>query len=57
VATRETTCPPRELVEQHYDIARWATLEHGGHFPALENPRALVDEIRAFFRPLRVHSH
>jgi len=25
----------------------------GGHFPALEEPQLLAQEIRAFFRPLR----
>ena len=25
----------------------------GGHFAAMEKPRALVEDIRAFFRPLR----
>ena len=25
----------------------------GGHFAAMEQPEALADEIRAFFRPLR----
>jgi hypothetical protein len=25
----------------------------GGHFAALEEPQRLVDDIRAFFRPLR----
>ena len=27
--------------------------EHGGHFTAWENPRAVVEDIRATFRPLR----
>jgi microsomal epoxide hydrolase len=43
----------RELAEPYYDIVRWVDIEHGGHFPAMENPDALVDELRAFFRPLR----
>jgi pimeloyl-ACP methyl ester carboxylesterase len=25
----------------------------GGHFPALEEPLLLIEDIRAFFRPLR----
>jgi pimeloyl-ACP methyl ester carboxylesterase len=25
----------------------------GGHFPALETPELFVEEVRAFFRPLR----
>jgi hypothetical protein len=28
-------------------------MPRGGHFAAMEQPAALVDDIRAFFRPLR----
>jgi len=28
-------------------------MQAGGHFAALEQPKALVNEIRAFFKPLR----
>ena len=28
-------------------------MPRGGHFAAMEQPEALADEIRAFFRPLR----
>jgi hypothetical protein len=28
-------------------------MPRGGHFAAMEQPEALVAEIRAFFRPLR----
>ncbi len=52
-ACREVSRPPRDLVEPHYDLRRWSELDHGGHFPAVENPDALVEEIRCFFRPLR----
>ncbi|MCE2391746.1 MAG: epoxide hydrolase [Proteobacteria bacterium] len=50
---KEANRPPRELAEPYYDIRRWTLMERGGHFPALENPEGLVEEIRAFFRPLR----
>jgi pimeloyl-ACP methyl ester carboxylesterase len=36
-----------------YDIARWTEFDRGGHFAALEEPDLLVDDVRAFFRPLR----
>ena len=49
----EANRPPRELVEPFYDIHRWTEIDDGGHFPALENPTALVHELRAFFRTLR----
>lgn len=35
------------------DIRYWAEHAHGGHFPALEAPELLVEDLRAFFRPLR----
>lgn len=45
--------PPRSLVERLYNIQRWTEMKAGGHFAALEQPEALVEDIRAFFRPLR----
>ena len=45
--------PPREWGERTYDIRHWERHDRGGHFPALEEPELLVDEIRRFFRPLR----
>jgi pimeloyl-ACP methyl ester carboxylesterase len=45
--------PPRSWGERIYDIRHWARLDRGGHFPALEEPELLVEEIRGFFRPLR----
>jgi pimeloyl-ACP methyl ester carboxylesterase len=45
--------PPRELAERYYNVERWTELPRGGHFPALEEPELLAEEIRAFFRPLR----
>jgi pimeloyl-ACP methyl ester carboxylesterase len=51
---REILTPPRALAEQTYgNIQRWTQMPRGGHFPALETPAALAEEIRAFFRPLR----
>lgn len=46
--------PPRSLAARTYtDIRRWTVMPRGGHFAAMEQPEALADEIRAFFRPLR----
>jgi microsomal epoxide hydrolase len=45
--------PPRAWAERAYDLRRWSTMPAGGHFAALEEPDALAEEIRAFFRPLR----
>jgi pimeloyl-ACP methyl ester carboxylesterase len=45
--------PPRELAERHLRIARWTLMPRGGHFPPLEEPELLAEDIRAFLRPLR----
>ncbi len=45
--------PPRELAERTYNVTQWTEYQRGGHFPALEEPRLLADDIRRFFRPLR----
>ncbi|MGZ3664410.1 MAG: epoxide hydrolase family protein [Ktedonobacterales bacterium] len=49
----EIPVPPRSLAERLYNIQRWTEMKAGGHFAALEQPQALVEDIRAFFRPLR----
>jgi pimeloyl-ACP methyl ester carboxylesterase len=50
---KEMSRPPREVAERMYNIQRWTEMPRGGHFAALEEPGLLVDDIRAFFRPLR----
>ncbi len=35
------------------NIRRWTRFEAGGHFAALEQPEALVEDVRAFYRDLR----
>jgi pimeloyl-ACP methyl ester carboxylesterase len=50
---REIIRPPRAWVEKHYNVARWTPMPRGGHFAAMEEPQLLVDDVRAFFRPLR----
>ena len=45
---------PRSWAERRFtDLRRWQELERGGHFPALEQPAVLVEELRTFFRDLR----
>ena len=52
---REILRPPRSLAAQTFaDIRRWSVMPRGGHFAAMEQPDALADEVRAFFRP---HHH
>ena len=45
--------PPKEWIERAYNLRRHTVMPSGGHFAALEEPKLLVDDIRAFFRPLR----
>lgn len=51
---KEILRPPRSVAARVFtDIRRWTEAPRGGHFAALEQPDLLVEEIRAFFRPLR----
>ena len=45
--------PPKEWIERAYNLRRHTAMPRGGHFAALEEPDLLVEDIRAFFRPLR----
>jgi epoxide hydrolase len=49
----ELAPPVRALAEQAGPIVHWSPQPRGGHFAALEEPGLLVDDLRAFFRPLR----
>jgi pimeloyl-ACP methyl ester carboxylesterase len=50
----EVPRPSRRWAERRYpDLRYWAEHDRGGHFPALEVPDLLVEDLRAFFRPLR----
>ncbi|UOG77478.1 epoxide hydrolase (plasmid) [Hymenobacter tibetensis] len=44
---------PRSFAERFYNVQQWIEVPAGGHFPALEEPTALAESIRTFFRPLR----
>jgi epoxide hydrolase len=51
---KEIFRPSRRWAEKRFtDIRYWNELEKGGHFAALEQPEAFVDEVRAFFRLVR----
>ena len=50
---KEIATPPREWAERSYNIQRWTPMPAGGHFAAMEKPKLLVDDVRAFFRELR----
>ena len=50
---KDLNYPPREWAERVFNLQRWTEMPRGGHFPALEEPEMLVEDLRAFFRPLR----
>lgn len=50
---REIARPPRSRAERYFNIQRWTAPPAGGHFAALEQPEALVADMRAFFRDYR----
>ena len=46
---KEIISPPREWVERVFNVARWTEMPVGGHFAALEQPRALATDIHEAF--------
>jgi microsomal epoxide hydrolase len=50
---REIVRPTRARAERQFNIQRWTPMPAGGHFAALEEPEALVADVRAFFRDRR----
>lgn len=40
--------PPRSFFDRSHNIVGWTDMPRGGHFPALEEPRLLVDDLRKF---------
>jgi pimeloyl-ACP methyl ester carboxylesterase len=45
--------PVRAWVEEAYDVRFWVEHDQGGHFPALEVPQLVIDDLRGFFAGLR----
>lgn len=52
-AFNDPNVPPRELIEPWCNLQHYATVDRGGHFPAMENPDGLVSELRSFTGSLR----
>jgi pimeloyl-ACP methyl ester carboxylesterase len=50
---RDLTHPPRDWAERFFNVQRWTEFPKGGHFAAMEQPQALAEDMREFFRPLR----
>ncbi|MDB6063576.1 MAG: epoxide hydrolase [Verrucomicrobiaceae bacterium] len=45
--------PPRQWLDRAYTVASLKVAAAGGHFPGVENPDLLTQDIRDFFRPYR----
>jgi hypothetical protein len=43
----------RSVMDPAGAFEHWSEYDRGGHFPALEAPRLLTDDLRAFFRGRR----
>lgn len=50
---KEIINPPREWVERAFNVVRWTEMPLGGHFAALEQPRALATDIHEAFSAFR----
>jgi pimeloyl-ACP methyl ester carboxylesterase len=52
VFPREIATPPRSWTARAYNLERWTEMDSGGHFAAMEEPAALAQDIRSFYRGL-----
>lgn len=50
VAVFPTDFAIRKFADATHTIVRWTEFDRGGHFPALETPGLLVEDLREFFR-------
>ena len=50
---KDISRPPRDWAARFFNVQRWTEMPRGGHFAAMEEPELLVNDLRAFFRPLR----
>jgi pimeloyl-ACP methyl ester carboxylesterase len=53
VFPRELVHVPRAIAAAYANLVHWTVMPRGGHFAPSEQPDLLVEDIRAFFRPLR----
>ena len=44
--------PPISYIERIFNVKHLNRMKEGGHFPALEKPRLLIEDIRIFFKEL-----
>ncbi|SNR54485.1 Pimeloyl-ACP methyl ester carboxylesterase [Maribacter sedimenticola] len=50
---KEIPVPPRDYIEKGFNIVHWTKMPKGGHFPALEQPKLLADDMIRFFINLK----
>ncbi|WP_190820887.1 epoxide hydrolase family protein [Saccharopolyspora pogona] len=43
----------RRFAERENNVVHWSEFDEGGHFPALQAPNHLTEDLRAFYRQLR----
>jgi microsomal epoxide hydrolase len=46
--------PPRSLLEHNFNLVQYSKMAKGGHFACLEQPKLFVDDVRSFFRKVRL---
>ncbi|SHK31773.1 Pimeloyl-ACP methyl ester carboxylesterase [Maribacter aquivivus] len=47
---KEIPIPPRSYLKKGFNIVHWSELSKGGHFPAMEQPEILANDIIGFFK-------
>ena len=50
---KEIPTPPRDYIEKGFNVVHWTEMSKGGHFPALEQPKLLADDMIRFFEKLK----
>jgi pimeloyl-ACP methyl ester carboxylesterase len=48
----EDPFPPRRFIERGFNIQHWSEFPVGGHFPAMEYPALLAEDIAGFFNKI-----
>jgi pimeloyl-ACP methyl ester carboxylesterase len=46
--------PPRVALERDFNLVHYTKMPHGGHFGCLEQPKLFVEDVREFYRKIRV---
>ncbi|PYS34125.1 MAG: multidrug MFS transporter [Acidobacteria bacterium] len=46
--------PPRSFLERNFNLVQYTKMPKGGHFACLEQPKLFVDDVRSFFRKVRL---